>query len=243
MTDLRLQGFGSSARRGQTAWTDPAPWQALMDAAAPAHVAHGASPSGGADAVIDEVSRAWYRAHGWRPDQHVHAFPMRRDLDGEGGGAFLRRNGRTLELFRPNVAAGLVVGRVGQAVGTRGCYLSNGSEDMARRLRAAKVPLVIYREDGVEPCPVARAETPLVGALLGACLALGALFEQGLFAEDVGRAGVVVKQAMLVAKERRHESRIVDALMGARAAVEALREGQPRIAPWVAPVEARLRML
>ena len=64
-----------------------------------------------------------------------------------------------------------------------------------------------------------------------------------LFAEDVGRAGVVVKQAMLVAKERRHESRIVDALMGARAAVEVLREGQPRIAPWVAPVEARLRML
>src|SRR5690348_2572914 len=100
MIDLRVLGFGSSARRGQAAWTNPAPWQALMDAAAPAHVGHGKSPSGGADAVIDEVSRTYYREHGLDPDQHVHPFPVDTTVDGPWPCAGMARNSRQLATFQ-----------------------------------------------------------------------------------------------------------------------------------------------
>lgn len=223
MTDLRLLGFGSSARRSFTPWTSPAPWAALLRAARPTHVGHGASPSGGGDAVIDEVSRTYYHKLGLDPDEQVLPFPMYRPLDGAGNGAFMARNGRMLKTFRPHVAAGLVVGRVGQAIGTRGCYLSNGSDDMAQRLWAARVPLVIYREDGVEPC---RALADALGML------------RVLFYE-CGRDPALIAPGKALKSWIERGGNTFDELHEMLTALACAREAS-RLGPWLAPIEATL---
>lgn len=157
---MRLLVFGSSARRGATGWTDPAPVRSLLETLRPSAVGHGASPSGGADALANSIAREL--------GVTVEPYPMDPEMDGSGGGgAFLRRNARMLATFRPQLGAGFVSGRVGQRVGTRGCYLSNGSDDMARRCVAAEVPLLIVREDGVEPDPTPLRTMRLLHALVG----------------------------------------------------------------------------
>ncbi len=55
---MRLLVFGSSARRGATGWTNPAPVRELLATLRPDVVGHGASPAGGADALADSEAEA-----------------------------------------------------------------------------------------------------------------------------------------------------------------------------------------
>lgn len=168
---IRLLLCGSShRRRGAGGWTDRAPLVRLLDALQPDVIAHGASPSGGLDALAEEVGAEHFRARGLDPDERVRRFPMDPAFDGEGGAAFMRRNARMGEHFRPTLGAAFVTGRVGQAVGTRGNYLSNGTANMVDWLHARRVPVVVVREDGIEPyssVKAARSQIWCLGKLTG----------------------------------------------------------------------------
>ncbi len=131
---MRLLIFGSSARRGATGWTDVARVSSLLATALPDVVIEGESPCGGADALAREVAESLGIA--------VDPYPQRDDVDGPRG--FLRRNERMHRDGKPDVAAGFVSGKVGSP-------LSGGSAAMAAICVRAGTPLVVYREDGVEP--------------------------------------------------------------------------------------------
>ncbi len=152
---LTLLGFGSSARRGAAGWTDRARVRAVIDLVQPDVTVDGASPSGGADHVFFAEACEHFTARGLDVDR-TRCCPMDPALDGPGGRAFLRRNERMYRTWRPSLAAGFVTGKVGSP-------LSSGSKGMARiclaGLRgddprvvlAPPCPVVIYRDDGVEP--------------------------------------------------------------------------------------------
>lgn len=156
---MRLLLFGSSARRGATGWTDAAAVRTFLETVRPSVVGHGASPSGGADALVDSVARELGLT--------VEPCPVDTEQDGPWPAAGMRRNGRMLVTLQPQLGGGFVSGRVGQRVGTRGCYLSNGSQDMADRLARAEVPVVIFREDGIEPDPTPLRTMRLLRGLVG----------------------------------------------------------------------------
>lgn len=138
---LVMLGFGSSARRGATGWTDRARVRWVFDTAQPDLVVDGASPAGGADDIVHgEAIAAGVRAIRC----HVNTA-----IDGPWPRAGMRRNERMYRTHRPGIAAGFVSGKVGTP-------LSSGSAHMAGIcLRGlSDVPpcaVVIYREDGVEP--------------------------------------------------------------------------------------------
>lgn len=141
---------GSSHRRaGSGGWTLVEPVERFLRVVQPEEVAHGASPAGGLDTIADDAAVAYYRARGLDPEEHVRRFPMRPEVDGAGG--FLRRNARMGASFEPDLGAAFCVGRVGECVGTRGHYLSNGTDSMVSWLHVHRVPTVVFREDGVEP--------------------------------------------------------------------------------------------
>lgn len=217
---VRLLGFGSSGRRGSRPYTDPRPWRALIDACVPDFVGHGDSPCGGGDTIVDNISRPHFTARGLDPKKRVLRFPWNRIVDGTGNDRFMRRNGRMDRAFMANLAAGLVVGKVGEAVGTNGCYLSNGSEDMARRLRARKVPLIIYRENGVEPF-----QSPEV-----ALVALRQLYA-------VTREPALVPLGLALAS---HISSRLTMAAEVRGELNRAKEAAPRFAPWLEPILATL---
>ena len=205
----RVLLFGSSSRRGATGWTDPLPIRSLLATLRPSVVAHGASPSGGADALADSEAEA--------ASIPREPYPVDPALDGPWPAAGMRRNGRMLATFRPQLAAGFVEGKVGQRVGTRGCYLSNGSDDMARRCRAAKVPLVIVREGAVEP-----AEDPM--ALMLALYAVTreeALVPAGKALRAWTRGEVAAEEVALALRCARETSRAAAWLGAVEAAVRA----------------------
>lgn len=145
---ITLLGFGSSARRGATGWTDRARVRGLLDACQPDRTVDGASPSGGLDDLVHEEAWKHFLLRDLDTDRAVRC-PMDRALDGPGGGAFLRRNARMYRTHRPSLAAGFVSGRVGSP-------LSSGSAHMARTCLhglddVPPCPVVVCREDGVEP--------------------------------------------------------------------------------------------
>jgi len=157
---------GSSHRkRGAGGWTDETWLDGVLRVLQPDLVGHGASPSGGGDVVAEACGVRHYRERGLDPDEHVRRFPMEPAIDGEGGVAFMRRNARMGEQLQPTVGIALVVGRVGQAVGTRGSYLSNGTQNMVDWLRRHRVPLVIRREDETEPYSSVKAARSQIGRL------------------------------------------------------------------------------
>lgn len=196
-------------------------------------VIEGESPGKGADIL-------------WRGEADTRGIPvdpcpMNPLLDGTHGGKFNNRNGRQITEKKPHAAIGNVVGKVGQTVGTRGHYLTNGSDDMAARVRKAGLPLAILREDGWEPLPVrVSGDGPMVDAMQAARGGLVTLHNAGF---DVVAAGKAVKAALEAGKALRPHAEVAEALVAALAALEGLREGSPRLSPWVQVVEATLRPL
>lgn len=161
---VRLLVCGSSRRpRGAGGWTDETWLDGVLRTLQPTLLAHGASPSGGGDAVAEWCGERHFRERGLDPDEHIRRFAMDPRIDGEGGRAFMRRNARMGETFfagwpalaaRPGafipLGIALCVGGVGEKVGSRDCYLSNGTDNMVRWMRAHRIPVVVRRENGVE---------------------------------------------------------------------------------------------
>lgn len=151
---LTLLGFGSSHRRGATGWTDPVPPRAILNVCQPDQTIDGASPSGGADDVFHDAALEHFMRRHLDP-LLARRCPMAPALDGPGGRAFLRRNERMYREHRPSLAVGFITGKVGST-------MSSGSRRMAgiclTGLRGGyplegvpACPVVIYRDDGVEP--------------------------------------------------------------------------------------------
>ena len=109
---LTLLGFGSSARRGATGWTDPVPPRAILNVCQPDQTIDGASPSGGADDVFHDAALEHFMRRHLDP-LLARRCPMGPALDGPGGRAFLRRNERMYREHRPTLAVGFISGRVG----------------------------------------------------------------------------------------------------------------------------------
>lgn len=136
---------GSSARRGATGWTDAAKIRDLIDTLRPDATVDGASPAGGADAIAHVAARAHFAARGLAPE-NARRCPVDTSLDGPWPAAGHRRNARMDATHRPSIGAAFISGAVGSP-------LSSGSAGMVRILRARAVPVVVVREDGVEPDP------------------------------------------------------------------------------------------
>lgn len=223
-------GTSYSLKRKQVGWSDVLRMRSFIAVAQPTFVIHGASPGKGADDIADIEASAYYAALGLDPREHVLPFPVDHALDGAWPAAGHRRNARMYRDGAPSLTAGFVMGKVGSA-------LSKGSEGMAGVIRrAGKVPLVIYRENGIEP--LARADEPLEHRLAGA---RGEMLKLHHFAPaDVKLAGVAVRAALDLARGMYDMRRAGEAVMAARSALEALRIAQPRLTPWLYGVEALL---
>ncbi len=144
---ITLLGFGSSARRGATGWTDRARVRAVIDACCPDETVDGKSPAGGADQVFWEEAVMYFRASG--DGIPARRCPVERDHDGPWPAAGHRRNARMYRTYRPTIAAGFISGKVGSP-------LSSGSAGMLRICREGlgdrpPIPVVVYRDDGIEP--------------------------------------------------------------------------------------------
>jgi hypothetical protein len=163
---VKLLLCGSSHRpRGSGGWTLPAPVADLLRVLQPNFVAHGDSPAGGLDEIADGVARGHFGALGIDPEERVCPYPMLPHIDGSGRRAFIRRNARMCRDFGPDLGAAFVVGRVGQCVGTNGNYLSNGAQSTVDWLHAHRVPVVVFREDGLEPCDNVNASLAMLRRL------------------------------------------------------------------------------
>ena len=208
---MRVLCAGSAHRSGSRGWTDAIAVRRFLLAirdAVPV-IIHGHSHAKGADHLVDVEAEALgiLRA----------PYPVDPAKDGYGRPAPIRRNVRMERESHPQVGACFCIGNIGEAVGTKGHYLTNGSDHMVSLLRSHGRAVVVYRENGVEPCrSLAEART-----------VLGCMWRAGLFREDVERAGKAVAAA----------TQGQEAVIAARAAVESLREKRPALAPWLAPVE------
>ena len=212
---MRVIVCGSAHRTGSRGWTDAIALRRFLLAirAASPTIIHGASHSKGADHLVDAEAEAL----GILRDP----YPVESDLDGYGRSAPIRRNSRMIAESFPQVGAAFVIGNVGEAVGTKGHYLTNGSDHIVNLLRSHGRAVVVYRENGIEPCrDLAEARD-----------VLGCLWRANLYREDVERAGKAVRDA----------AQGPEAVIAARAAVEALRVARPTLAPWLAPVEMTLQ--
>lgn len=227
---LVMLGFGSSARRGATGWTDRARVRAVIDTCRPDVVVNGASPSDrremvdgvevlrGADMIVHAEALAHFDA-GRLPLARARRCPMDPALDGPGGVAFLRRNARMYRTHRPSLAATWISGRVGSP-------LSSGSAHMlgicVRGVAGVPpCPVVIYRDDGVEP-----HETLSV--------AIGQFRRLRAVTEDERLA--VPEQALVAFWERRTSREEVLAALG------YARDGS-RWAPWIDAVIATVGLV
>ena len=215
---IRLLLFGSSARRGATGWTDPAPIGRLLDAACPDLVIEGESPGGGADILAREQAEARSIV--------VLACPVDHALDGPWPAAGHRRNERMFRL-RPTHAAGFVSG-------LRGSTLSRGSAGMARICSHGlpghpPVPLIVYRDDGLE---LPR------GGLVDALALLRLLYRT---TPEVAAAGAAARVALDARAAGASPEDVAALLAGARGEVEMVMGEQTRAAPWLAVAMGLLR--
>ncbi len=153
---LVMLGFGSSARRGATGWTDRGRFRAALDACQPDLAVDGKSPAGGADDAFHAAAREHFVSLGLDPDARTARCPVDHALDGPWPAAGPRRNERQYRTHRPTLAIGGITGKVGSP-------LSSGSKGMVRICLAGlrgddprvvlvpPCPVVVYRDDGVEP--------------------------------------------------------------------------------------------
>ena len=142
---LTLLGFGSSARRGATGWTDAARLRAVIDIVQPDAAVDGASPSKGADDAFHAEAAAHFIARGLSPDL-ARRCPMQTDYDGHHRGRYMNRNARQYREHRPALAVGGVTGKVGTP-------LSSGSANMRSICLAGETPTLVLRDNGIEPDP------------------------------------------------------------------------------------------
>lgn len=166
---LTLLGFGSSARRGATGWTGRARVRALLDVAQPDVVVDGASPSDrrevvdgaevlrGADLIVHVEALAHFDRRGL-PTARAIRCPFDHAIDGPAPRGFLARNARQYREHRPILGAGLISGKVGTPFSSGSAHMLGiclrglrGSGDDPRVRRAPPCPVVVYREDGIEP--------------------------------------------------------------------------------------------
>ena len=143
MTPILLLGFGTSHRRGQRGWTDRPRIRAVIDTCQPDATVDGASPSGGADDLVHEAAVEHFIARGLSPDL-ARRCPMDPAKDGHHG--FKNRNGRMHRTYRPSLAAAFISGRCGSP-------MTAGSAHMLGICLAAGTPVVVYRDNGIEPAP------------------------------------------------------------------------------------------
>lgn len=146
-----LLGFGSSARRGATGWTDRTRVNRTLVISRPDIVIDGASPSdkpdGGADRMVhEEAVRLGLRSE---------RCPYESAVDGPTPRGFFARNVRQYVTWKPTVAAGFISGKVGSP-------LSSGSAHMLGvclqgRNGVPPCPVVVYRDNGIEPCDLGTA--------------------------------------------------------------------------------------
>ena len=214
---MRVLLFGSSARRGATGWTDPAPIGRLLDAACPSLVIEGESPGGGADILAREQAEARSIV--------VLPCPVDHALDGSWPAAGHRRNERMFRL-RPTHAAGFISGRVGSP-------LSRGSAGMARICANGlpgypPIPLVLYRDDGIELPP---------GSLRPAYDLLRLLWRT---TPEVAAAGKATRDALDAQAAGASPGDVAALTAGACGEVEKVMREQPRAAPWLAVVAGLL---
>lgn len=251
-----LLGFGSRD------WAGHATVASLLAVAQPSCVVHGAC---GLDAdepflkellavppaieVGDIVPTGSVRRAGLRgADGVFHAEAIRLGLTVTPHPAAWSRLGKRAGMVRngemaplANVGVGCVVGQVGQKVGSKGHYLTNGSDDMARRLMKRNVPLVVYRENGVEPLYVPRSpDPPLVATLRAVCWHLAGLLP---LSPEVATAGKTAKAALERVKCLGPHEEVREVLLAVQNSLEAVREAAPQVAPWITPVELRLALL
>lgn len=155
---LTLLGFGSSARRGATGWTDATKIRRVVDACQPDRCVHGASAAGGADAVFAEQAREHFFARG-SDTAPVMREPVDTSVDGPWPAAGHRRNARMYRTWMPNLAAGFISGKVGSPLSSgsagmlRICQQGLFARQDRRVMLAPPCAVVVYRDDGVEPDP------------------------------------------------------------------------------------------
>lgn len=156
MTQVILLGFGSSARRGATGWTDRARIRQVLDVLRPDATVDGASPAGGADEMFHQEALMHFEGRPGRRPFDTRRCPVDHAFDGPWPAAGHRRNARMYRTHKPSLAVGFISGAVGSP-------LSSGSAGMLRICRdglhgedrrvllAAPCPVVVFRDDGIEP--------------------------------------------------------------------------------------------
>lgn len=231
-----LLGFGSSARRGASGWTDRARVRALLDVAQPDVVVDGASPSDrremvdgvevlrGADLIVHVEALQHFEARGL-PTARAVRCPYDPAIDGPAPRGFFARNVRQYRENRPSIAASWISGRVGSP-------LSSGSAHMVgvclRGLDGVPpCPVVVYRDDGLEPLPGGGSKGLPVERWQMWRLAQ----ESG--APEIAHAGRAVKA---LAEGRTTAAEVL-------AALGCARETVPRWGPWIEAVERTIRLV
>jgi hypothetical protein len=210
---MRILCCGSAHRSGSRGWTDETMVERFLATVnAPTTVImHGASKSDGLDEIVDRRADALGIAR--------EPYPVDSAKDGASRGSPLRRNERMAREGRARFGAAWSIGSVGEIVGTRGCYLTNGSDHMVKTLRAREIPVVIFRENGVEPCK-------------GGHEAL----------TQLRRLYAVTREAALVAPGKAvaawvDRGSMPGLLNEVRKSLACARETLPRLTPWLTPVE------
>lgn len=217
---MRLIVFGSahSKRRNQVGWTRPEPLRSILTIVRPDVVIDGESPGGGGDKVAREEAE--------RAGIPRDPCPYNRDMDGPTPAGFHRRNERMDREKRPTHGIGLIVGNVGSPQ-------SSGSAGMARILRARGVPVVIYREDGID------APSVTIGQGIDSALRL----VRGLYrlTPEVAHAGHALRAAWEAERQRADIREVIALVRGAHGEVMKLRGEMPRIGPWLEAADVALR--
>lgn len=216
---LTLLGFGSSARRGATGWTNRARFRAVLDIAQPDATVDGASPSLGADELFHEAATEHFLARDLLPSL-ARRCPMEPAKDGHHRGRFMNRNARQYREHRPALAVGGVTGKVG-------AKLSAGSANM--------LSICLRGLPGVPPCAVVVLRDNGIEPYTDLDTALGQMRRLYAATKDahLGNPG-----AALVALTRGETT--AAEVLAVLAALAFAREGS-RWAPWIAAVEATVR--
>lgn len=211
---VRLLLFG-----GRTV-TDEQPFAALLDAACPDLLIHGACGLDEDDPIDgDKMRGADGIAHRLAEARGIPIDPRPAAWKRLGKPAGMRRNEDMFRL-RPTHAAGRILG-------PRGSPMSPGSAGMARICMRGlpgrpPIPLVLYRDDGLELPP---------GSLRPAYDLLRLLYRS---TPEVAAAGKAARCALDAEAAGASAGDVAALTAGARGEVEMVMREQPRAAPWLA---------
>jgi hypothetical protein len=218
---MRLLVFGSSARRGATGWTNTVALRDLFTRCTPDLVIHGASPAGGADKLADDVARTLGIAR--------LPCPVETDKDGPWPWAGMKRNERMFVETEPTIAAGFITGPVGSAMSSGSRYMA---EICARGWGGcAAVPLVIHRDNGVEP---------IRGILSRRSAVETAIDQMRLLYLVAGRDPALVPPGQAVRAVVDGHAQIETDRETIQTAFDCAAEQAPRWSPWLASIETTL---